>query len=233
MRALSLLTVALGLFALPAFAATGSTSDTDTRRFLILRDGEPIGEHRVTVRREGTRVTVATEIEMEVYLAFLKVFHYSHRALETWSDGTLIAFESSTNDDGTLYSVAATRDDDVLKVEGKNGEARVPLGVIPTSYWNKALTSQDQLLNTQTGGLLPARVERQGIERIQAGGKQIEATRYTLTSDFALDLWYDAQGQWVKSRFDARGSSIEYVLQGASAPLQGASLNTTAASAFD
>lgn len=233
MRLSSLIVPLLVAFAGPSMAAGLSTDALGTRSFTILRDGQPIGSHTVSVTRDGRKIVAETQIDMDVYLAFVRVFHYTHRARETWEDGTLVAFESATNDDGTRYAVRAAAQAGQLKVSGDAVKATVPLGIVPTSYWNKALTSQRQLLNTQTGSILDARITRHGTERILAGGREIEATRYTLVSEFTLDLWYDARGQWVKSRFDARGSTIEYVLQPVAAPLQGASLGSTASVAFE
>ena len=71
----------------------------------------------------------------------------------------------------------------------------------------------NQILSSEDGQLLDVAVEHLGQEEIEAGGETIVADRYRLQSDLTVDLWYDETGRWVKCVFEARGQSIEYVLQ--------------------
>ena len=70
----------------------------------------------------------------------------------------------------------------------------------------------DQMLSTETGEVLDINVEQLGREIVVVGGAALEATRYRLSSELAVDLWYDDQSRWVKMLFEARGQSIEYIL---------------------
>jgi hypothetical protein len=57
------------------------------------------------------------------------------------------------------------------------------------------------------------KVTDRGIENIKAAGRSIEARRYDVDSELDASFWYDAQGRWVKTAFEAEGSKIEYVLR--------------------
>jgi hypothetical protein len=57
------------------------------------------------------------------------------------------------------------------------------------------------------------KVSDRGIEKVKTGSGMIDARRYDVDSELDASFWYDAQGRWVKTAFDAEGSKIEYVLR--------------------
>ena len=71
---------------------------------------------------------------------------------------------------------------------------------------------QSQLLDTQKGRLLEVTIEPQGEEQILADGERFSATRYRMSGDLRLDLWYGPDGQWSRIAFDAKGSEVVYRL---------------------
>lgn len=203
--------LALGAMSLPSAAIVDRVPPERQIAFKVLNDGTEIGHHRVTFETSGETVTVRTDIELSAYLAFVRVFHYRHEAKETWQGGQLVGFQSQTYDDGTDLSVMARLEGGAFKVDGATFDGVLRAGLIPTSYWNKALVEQQVLFNTQTGAELPVTITYVGEEEIAADGRRITADRYRLVSDMTLDLWYDENGHWAKSRFTARGSEIEYI----------------------
>ncbi len=210
----------------PSLAATEFVPASREIVFKAYRDGEEIGVHRVSFVVDGERIEARTEIELSVFIAFVRVFHYTHTAKEVWEGGRLKSLESVTYDDGEQMRVTAVDAGGIFTVAGHAFDGAIAGALIPTSYWNKRLVEQSKLLNTQTGAVLPVSIEQKGVEAIRARGEMVEALRYTLTAEFTLDLWYDTNGHWVKSRFDARGATIEYVLEPAdTASGQQASLN--------
>jgi len=69
-------------------------------------------------------------------------------------------------------------------------------------------------VNTQTGTQARVRVSDLGRETIRTANTSIDATRYRVTGDVAMDQWFDDASRWVKTSFTASdGSTIEYVLQ--------------------
>ena len=55
--------------------------------FSVLRNGERIGEHRMTFSGDEVSPTVSTEVAMTVKLGGVTVYSYRHTAREVWSDG--------------------------------------------------------------------------------------------------------------------------------------------------
>jgi hypothetical protein len=181
--------------------------------FKVFRDGEELGHHRVRFTQAGPQTIADVEIEFAVTLVGIRVFHYLHRSREVWENGALVSIDSSTSDDGDDAAVKARRDGDGLAIQGTNFSGGAAGDLLPTSYWFPQTVEQSQLLDTTNGRVFAAAIEKIGVETVEAGGRTIEATRYTLTEQLTMNLWYDTHGNWVKTSFDARGSIIDYVLQ--------------------
>ena len=65
------------------------------------------------------------------------------------------------------------------------------------AYWDPRILGASQLLNSQTGELLPVRVAESGTEWVEVSGRRVAAARHRLSaSGLQIDLWY-ADGRWV------------------------------------
>lgn len=181
--------------------------------FKVYRDGDEIGHHRVTFARDGEAIIADVDIELAVTFAGIRVFHYHHASRETWSDGKLLAIDSSTNNDGDPMRLSLRRVGDELQIDGTKFKGEAAGTLVPTSYWFKETVNQSQIIDTQNGRIFPCTISRIGRERIEAGGRTVEATRYTLSEQLTMNLWYDDQGNWVKTSFESGGSLIDYVLE--------------------
>ncbi|MFN4282185.1 MAG: DUF6134 family protein [Alphaproteobacteria bacterium] len=191
--------------------------------FAVTRAGEPMGRHSLSFRQDGENLHVDIAIELEVRLAFITVFRYSHRNSETWRDGRLVRLETTTNDDGTRHQVRAEATAEGLRVTDSAGRSYLaPADTIPTSYWNKETVRRGELLNTQTGKMMPIRIERRSESTAALGAA--DHYRLVMMDDrdgTPIDVWYDKQSlAWVKLAFEARGSNVDYALAAIGEPVQ-------------
>lgn len=193
-----------------------SSEDRETGRrvyaFDVYRKGEKIGEHRVTVSRIGEdRYRAEVTIDLEVKLAFIPVYTYTHRAEEIVENGRLVSLESRTDDNGEIYEVRARREgDDRLLVEGPAGRMEITPDIVPTTYWRDSLVRSNRLLDTQKGRILNVQAEPEYRGSISIHGREVPATRYSISGDLQLQIWYDHSGTWSKLRFDYKGETLEY-----------------------
>ena len=67
-------------------------------------------------------------------------------------------------------------------------------------------------MDTKTGELLNVSIANVGEEIIEAGGEQIEATKYEVTGDAEREVWFDNQDNWVRLRFVRDGAAITFTL---------------------
>lgn len=193
MRALAM--VAALLVAQPA--AAFSPQDGEVLRFEVLRKGQPFGAHIVRFDRDGETLTVTVDIDLDVKLGPLSLFKYRHDVVEKRRDGALVSLRATTLKDGERFSI---------DLKDPPGE------LIPTTHWNRAVLARAAMVNTETGEMLDFVVREMGVETIVAEGRQIEANRYRIDAEIPLDIWYDADGRWVKLAFTVRDQPIEYVL---------------------
>ncbi|MEM8636546.1 MAG: DUF6134 family protein [Pseudomonadota bacterium] len=186
----------------------------ETIAFEVLRKGKPFGTHSVAFEAldDGT-LRVSNDIDLQVKFGPITAYKYRHESTETWRDGSLIELVGETRKEGEDLEVTASLLADGLGVEGTNYSGIVGAGVIPSSHWNSAQVFQDAILSSEGGQMLDITVDNLGEELLAIAGENIPATRFRLYSDITFDLWYDAEGRWVKCAFEARGQNIVYVLQ--------------------
>ncbi|MEQ8967293.1 MAG: DUF6134 family protein [Azospirillaceae bacterium] len=180
--------------------------------FDIRRGDSVIGAHTLRFSGDASRLTVDIAIDIEVKAAFITVYRYTHRNTETWADGRLQAIQTRTDDNGDTLSVSGRATADGFRVEGSQGTVAAPADILPTSYWNIGTVEATRLLDTQKGTIREVSIAPAGRETVTAAGRQVQATRYAVTGDLTLDVWYSDPGQWVKMYFQARGATIDYTL---------------------
>ncbi|AVM76037.1 DUF6134 family protein [Magnetospirillum gryphiswaldense] len=188
--AMSVLFLALAL-APPAWASQDVS-------FTVLRDGTPIGHHRVQVQRQGEDTTVTVSIALDVSFGFVPLYSYRHHSNEVWRGDRLIALDSRTDDDGEAMAVTVRTTADGLMVDGPDGRRLLPPDTVPTSYWNPALVADRPLLDSQYGRLLD--IDRQ----------KLALGRWRLAGELNLDIDYDAGGRWSGLWFRHKGSNFAY-----------------------
>jgi hypothetical protein len=204
-----------------AFAGTASAEPTKTWQpkagdvisFNVLRDGQAFGKHAVRFEKGADGTLIATtDVSLKAGLGPVTLFRYELDATETWLGGKLVSVNGKVNEDGKKRSVVAKRDGDALSVKGSDFNGVAPTGILPASHWNYDQTKSSKLLSTEDGEIINVKVESLGREKIKAGGKTVNANRYRMDSAIDVDLWYDDTGRWVKLTFEARGQTIDYVL---------------------
>ena len=193
--------LAAALFALsgPALASgQGATLPVEREwNFRVLLDGREVGWHRYVVRGEGESTEVESRAQFDVRFLFLNAYRYRHEAHERWRGACLDELESRTDTNGSVEEVAAASYDGTLVVAGPSGDARLSGCVMSFAYWDPRILGASRLLNSQTGELLPVRIEGRGVERVNVGGRSLAATRHRLSApELQIDLWY-ADGRWV------------------------------------
>lgn len=219
LKLIHVMTIAgLTLMSLPhAFASQSpfwTPNDGETLNFDVLRQGKPFGKHIVTFDVEDNQINVQNEIELKVNFGPVQVFYYGHQSEENWVNGQLSEMAGETTKSGDVLTLKARRTPEGLEVNGSGFSGLLPADMIPSSHWNIQQVRSSAILSSENGEVLDIRVENLGEETILAGGTEIIATRYRLRSDLTVDLWYDANGRWVKCAFEARNQKIEYVLRG-------------------
>ncbi|NNU80054.1 hypothetical protein HMH01_06335 [Halovulum dunhuangense] len=192
---------------LPLRASTGP------RVFELYRGSSQIGRQVLDVTRDGSRLDVAVDIDIAVRILGLPAYRYTLSSREVWVDGRLQALEGRTDDDGEAHRVSVTRQGGVLMVDGSGYSGPVEGEPATTTYWAKSFLKRDEWISTQDGKPLDISAQPAGRTEVPVPGGATEAESWAVRGDIGvLDLFYDAQGEWVGNRFEARGEQARFVL---------------------
>lgn len=181
--------------------------------FDVLMNGSRIGQHAVTIWRESDRVFTDIEIDLKVGLGPIVFYRYEQRNRALWEGGRLIAFASTTDDDGEVFNVEGVEQADGMAVTINEADPVTVADWFPTTYWDRRTVLQNRLLATRNGAVLEVETKAIGVKRVEVKGREVRAEKFEMRGDLDLDLWYDEAGRWVKLGFDYRGNRFDYVLR--------------------
>ena len=192
------------LFMAALLAAPLATA-TDAWNFRVLLDGREIGEHRYALTDAGAGRELRSEARFDVRLLFLSAYRYQHEAIERWDGDCLRTLAAHTDDNGRRESVNAAERDGRLLVQRAQGPAEHAGCIMSFAYWNPRILDARQLLNSQTGELLPVTVTALGDETVAVQGQRQVAQRHRIVAPgLQIDLWYAGE-RWVALEAPAAG----------------------------
>ncbi len=197
----------MALLALLALAgiSLGRAADIETRDFNVLVDGKPTGEAHITIHTQADGSTVVTSDTDILVKLLIGHYRYAFRGREVWKDGRLVRLDSTCNDDGKLYVLAASAEGDRFRLKVNNQEKFVRGDVWLTSYWAEPtgrLNQEVALLDADTGRELASRVQQIGVEQRTIAGQNVNVTRYRATGKHGnTDLWYDGNNRLVRQEW--------------------------------
>lgn len=186
--------------------------------FIVNRDGNPIGTHRLTFHAEsgpdGERLIVDIAIDIKVTAAFVTLYRYTLEGRETWQGDKLIAMDTATDDDGTRKTVHVRATTAGLKVDSTIDSTAAhyvaPPDTLPDSYWRPETVKHQHFIDIEDGNMIDLVSTPAGHRTIAVAGKPVELKMYSLTGEITGELGYGAGGQWMFLRFPSHGSDILY-----------------------
>ena len=93
--------------------------------FRVMRKGSPMGTLATRFQYQGDRLVARTSVALEVRIAGLRVFRYSHESTETRRGDELLALQAETYDNGPTYRVSVTPATGGLKLEGPDNNRSI------------------------------------------------------------------------------------------------------------
>jgi len=188
---------------------------TANRRFSVLYKGIRIGTHTISYSSATGETRVNTDIHLEVKLAFVTAYAFSHRSEETWRAGRLTSLTGETAEHGETLHVEGAATPQGFRVVSKSGPFIASAATLTSnSLWTPAMLEQATVVDAQRGGIIGVSARRVSEEQIVIAGGTVQATRYTfVTPYYAGAVWYDKANLWVGAEFERHGSKVQYQLE--------------------
>src|SRR5215467_12865916 len=200
-----------------AHAATALVLPTATadRRFSVLYKGIRIGTHTVSYSSATGDTLVNTDIHLEVKLAFVTAYAFSHRSKETWRAGRLTSLSGETVEHGETLQVEGAATPQGFRIMSKSGPFIASAATLTSnSLWTPAMLEQATVVDAQRGGIIGVSARKVSDEQIVIAGSQVQATRYTfITPYYAGSVLYDKANLWVGAEFERNVSNVQYHLE--------------------
>jgi hypothetical protein len=197
------------LLPFPAYANAGQDL-----RFRVLRDGAPVGEHRVRFTLDGDLLIVATQVEIAVKVLLMTVYRFRHQAQEIWGSGRLLWVQSTTDDNGRLMKVQGEAAPDGFRIIGEKGPFLASSALLTSnSFWDRRIVREKRLIDVQHGGDVGLVTKKLDDEQVTTPQGRVRASRHQMITPYNAGIvFHDADGRWVKALLEIKGESIEYVL---------------------
>jgi hypothetical protein len=167
-----------------------------------------VGRHVITFSCAGDDLVVETRVAGEVTVLAIPLFRREATYREVWRGGRLIAFDSHFVDNGEVYEVRARANGAHTVIEGRRGRILAPPDIVPSHPWNHEVIDRTLLFDIQRGRLQEVQIRPAGTETIAVAGRKVEAKKYRISGDLERELWYDAAGNWLRSRLEHDGARI-------------------------
>lgn len=180
--------------------------------FDVLRNGTKIGTHHIRFSGTADDLTVDSESKLQIDFLFFTAFRFHYQSTARWKDGMLKKLVAKVDDNGKKTSFTAQRAGNRLRIVRAQQAEYADLPLFPTNHWNPGVLREVRVLNTLTGrmNLVAIKPEEQQPVITNVGNRM--ATRYRYNGQLQTEVWYDADGRWVRMRFAGRdGSTLDYV----------------------
>ncbi len=206
--------VCLSLVLLVASAARAA--DSETREFTVKVDGKPSGYANMTIQKQDDGTTmVSCDTNVRVRVLVVKTYVYTCQTREVWKDGRLQQLASQCNDDGKQYQVSAGAQADGVHVRVNGREHITKAEAWVSSYWTlpdaKLRDQALSVIDADTGGDLPGRLQFVGTAQIAVAGQMQNVQNYRFNGPKPIELYYDAAQRLVRQEWveDGHPTALE------------------------
>src|SRR5262249_37264436 len=156
--------VILGAFWLALGAVDPAAAET--KRFVITRDGDPIGTSTIATDRSGDDLTVSTATDLTVNVLFFTAYRFKLTTTERWNSGHLVNLNATTDNNGTRHKVAVQSSGNRLQLTVDGKTSPLDDDIVPSTLWNPEFLKQSAMLDVADGKVMPVSVTDDGMETL-------------------------------------------------------------------
>jgi Family of unknown function (DUF6134) len=197
----------VGTAAVPAARA----GDAGEYTFTVLKDGTPVGQHRIAFEREGDRIEIREETAIEVRFAMVPLYTFRHEGRQVWEDGRAVRIDATTDDNGKAFDITVRADGDGYSRTVNGRIDRFDESTAVLAFWNKDTLRHHAFFSVVEDKTLNLAFQYVGQEKITVAGQELDVEHYRMSGDEERELWYDAAGHIARVELRRHGSDIAYV----------------------
>ncbi len=195
--------------ALAAAALSGQSAQAETLKFKVLQNGKQLGTHMVSLARQGDATFVKSDLNLVYRVGPITIFHYRSACAETWKANRLDRMSCKIDRTGQKTRIDVARAGDKLVITQDGKRTRNERSAVPVSPWNMVAMKSSKAIVADNGSVAPLQTIVLGKEKIDLGGRRVDAVKVRYKSALVVDSWSDAKGRWLKATFKTLGKNIE------------------------
>jgi Family of unknown function (DUF6134) len=194
---------ALLVFALVGSAAADGVPPDGRLEFAAFRQGSEIGRGVYRFSGDPAHREVAIAVDIQVKIAFITVYRFTHRAHELWDGARLVRMDAETDDNGTARSVQVLRAGERLAITADGRASDASPDAVPLSFWHRGIMTAPEIIDPVDGAVFGLTVRRD-----PGPGESYEIRN---EAGLRRRITYDADGILAGFRLWAHdGSEVEY-----------------------
>ena len=205
---LAALSLAFGAPGIAPTAGANPALPEGTYIYALSRNGDVVGQQRVDFARDGGKLTVVSDVQIDVKFLGFNLYGFRQHVEEIWQDGALLSLSSEADDDGTPKKVSMTRQGDRLVGDYNGKERDVSAKLLTSTFWNFDAMRQKTILDCFKGKERDVAIEDRGETLVTLLTGQVKARHFVVTGELTRELWYDAGGILVSGQLLAKDGSI-------------------------
>ncbi|MDG2474712.1 MAG: DUF6134 family protein [Paracoccaceae bacterium] len=171
-----------------------------------------VGYSSVNLIRNGSNLIVKVDVKIDVSLLGIKFFSYSLKCQEIWENKELLSIKSEVLVGKKREYANVKRTIEGFEINGSAFSGTIKGNPATTSYFTPDFLKRNIWISTQNGKPLNVKCAKIGDEELNTPKGTITATKWAVSGDLNINLFYDNNGEWVGSKFRAGGSDTTFIL---------------------
>ena len=217
MKKLILSIVIYVLVVLESFAHVGHYAKYNYLEYELYRNNNSIGYHKYNFKREGSRLSIESEVSFKISKLGVDLYKYFAKSEENYEKGIFKSYFSKTkqNKKDRYVNIRLDPNKNKLIIDGSSYKGDANKNFIVGTWWNHEIIKKKAQISGISGRIIEQTVTFIGKEEIKIGDKVYKTLRFNFkSSDETLpdskklntDIWYEENTYlWVKAAFDKTG----------------------------
>ena len=183
----------------------------------LYRNNDLIGSHKYNFIKNGDNLTVESVVNFKITKLGINLYKYNAEAVENYSKGVFMGFNSKTNQNKKekYVNISIDPNDKNLIIDGSSYKGKANKDMIIGTWWNHEIVQKKAQISAVSGRIIEQKVEFLGKEDVTINGKLYKTLKFNFSSSdpslskdkkLNTNIWYEEDTfLWIKAAFDKTG----------------------------